>query len=270
MLAEIPIMLDNILARILENELVVFVLLLALMLAFAEAGFRLGLRLHTTKDVARKGQIGGIQGAVLGLLGLLLGFTLAMAVERFDTRRSLVVQEANNLSTTYLRASLLPEAHQNPVKELLRGYVDIRLKYWPLADDPAQRVEGTRLIKETQAELWKHATEAVKEAPNDITATFITSLNETFDTDVKRLSARGAGIPSGVWVLLVIVAAFGCVTTAYGSGAEGVRSKLGSVFLPLLITVVIVLIFDISHSRIGLIQIGQDALVDLQQSMQTR
>lgn len=64
-----------------------------------------------------------------------------------------------------------------------------------------------------------------------------------------------------------MVAAFGCFTTSYGGGADGAQSKLGSVFLPLLIAVVIVLIFDLSHSRVGLIQIGQQPLVDLQQSM---
>ncbi len=261
-------MIDNIMARISGSELAVFLLIIALTLAFAEIGFRLGLGLHATKDAARKGQIGAIQGAVLGLLGLLLGFTFAMAVERYDTRRGLVVQEANALGTTYLRASLLPDAHQAPVKDLLRRYVDLRLKYQPLMDDPAKRAEGMRLSANIEAALWKHATEAAKEAPNDITATFIESLNETIDTDAERIAAMRAGIPSGVWLLLVMVAAFGCVTTSYGAGAEGARSKLGSVFLPLLITVVIVLIFDISHPRVGLIKIGQQPLVDLQQSIQ--
>jgi hypothetical protein len=263
-------MINDILARIFANELAVFVLIMVLMLAFAEVGFRLGLPLHATKDVARKGQIGPIQGAVLGLLGLLLGFTFAMAVERFETRRGLVVHEANAIGTTYLRASLLPDAHEVPVKDLLRRYVGVRLKYWPLVDDPAMRAEGIRLIGDIQTQLWRYATEAAKEAPNEITAMFIVSLNETIDVDAKRIAAMRAGIPSGVWLLLVIVAACGCVTTSYGAGAEGVRSKLGSVFLPLLITVVIVLIFDISHSRVGVIQIGQEPLVDLQRSMQAK
>jgi hypothetical protein len=261
-------MMNDILARLFANELVVFLLVLALMLAFAEIGFRLGLRLHATSDAARKGQIGGIQAAVLGLLGLLLGFTFAMAVQRYDTRRSLVLQEANALGTTYLRASLLPDAHQAPVKDLLRRYVDLRLKYGPLVDDPAKLAEGIRLSGDIQAELWEHAVKAAKEAPNDITATFIESLNETIDTDAERIAAMRADIPSGVWLLLIIVAASGCVTTSYGGGAEGARSKLGSVFLPLLIAVVIVLIFDISYSRVGLIRVSQQPLVDLQQSIQ--
>jgi hypothetical protein len=238
------------------------------MLAFAEVGFRIGLRLHTAKDTARRGQIGGIQGAVLGLLGLLLGFTFAMAVQRFDTRRGLVLQEANAVGTTYLRASLLPDVHQAPVKDLLRRYVDLRLKYALLVDDPAKLAEGMRLAAEVQAELWKHATEAAKEAPNDITASFIESLNKTIDTDAARIAAMRAGIPAGVWALLVLVAGFGCVTTSFGAGADGARSKLGGVFLPLLISVVIVFIFDIAHPRVGLIRIGQQALVDLQHSIQ--
>jgi hypothetical protein len=246
----------------------VFLLLVALMFAFAELGYRLGMRLHVAKDEARKGQIGAIQGAVLGLLGLLLGFTFAMAVDRYDKRRSLVVQEANALGTTYLRASLLPDSHHAPVRDLLRRYVDIRLKYWPLIDDPVKFDEGKRLVEGLQVELWKHASEAAREAPNDITATFIESLNETIDTDAERIAAMRADIPGGVWFLLILVAAFGCATTSFGAGAHGVRSKLGSVFLPLLIAVVIVLIFDISHPRVGLIQVGQQPLVDLQQSIQ--
>jgi hypothetical protein len=262
-------MIENILTFISGSELAIFLIVLAIMLGFAELGFRLGWRLHEKKDHARKGLIGGIQGAVLGLLGLLLGFTFAMAVQRYDTRRSLVVQEANAIGTTYLRASLLPDAHQAPVRELLRRYVELRLKYWPLVDDPAKLAEAMRLMGEVQAELWKHASEAAKEVPNDITAKFIEALNQTIDIDAERISALRAGIPRGVWLLLVMVAAFGCVTTSYGAGAEGTRSHLGTIFLPLLITVVIVLIFDISHSRVGLIQLGQQPLEDLQQSIQT-
>ena len=117
--------------------------------------------------------------------------------------------------------------HQAPVKDLLRRYVDLRLKYWPLVDDPAKLAEGMRLGGEIKAELWKHATEAAKEAPNDITATFIESLNETIDTDAERIAAMRAGIPGGVWLLLIMVAAFGCVTTSYGAGAEGARIEVG-------------------------------------------
>lgn len=124
------------------------------------------------------------------------------------------------------------------------------------------------MTADIQAELWKHATAAAKEAPNDITATFIEALNQTIDTHEERITAMRSRIPGGVWLLLLFVATFGCFTSGYGAGAEGVRTLLGNVLLPLLLTVVIVLIFDLSHPRQGLIGITQQPLVDLQQSIQ--
>jgi len=261
-------MFDDLLARIFAEEWTLFPVIAAVLFALAEAGFRFGLRLHAAHDEARKAQVGGVQGAVLGLLGLLLGFTFAMAVNRYDLRRELVLKEANAIGTTWLRASLLPEAHQAPVRDLLRRYVELLLKYQPLADDPAKFAEAMRMGADLQAELWQHATAAAKEAPTPITGTFIISLNETIDTNAERIAAARARIPGGVWLLVVLVAAAGCFATSYGAGAAGARTKLNSVFLPLLFIVVIVLIFDLSHPRKGMITVSQQPLLDLQQSIQ--
>jgi len=238
------------------------------LLGFAEAGYRVGLRLYFKKDEARRSQIGGIQGAVLGLLGLLLGFTFSMAVSRYETRRDLVLKEANAVGTTWLRASLLPEAHRAPVRDLLRRFVEVRLKYAPVADDPAMLAEAMRLCATIENELWQHAEAAGKEAPTAISATFIVTLNEMIDTDAERIAAGRNRIPDGVVFLLISVAGFGCLVSAYASGAQGVRSGFADVALPLLITVVCVMIFDISNSQQGLIGVSQQPMFDLQQSMQ--
>lgn len=100
-----------------------------------------------------------------------------------------VLKEANAIGTTCRRASLLPDTHQDAVNYLLRHYVDTRLEYWPLVDEPAKLAEGMRLIGNIQTQLWKHATESAKEAPTDITATFIESLNQSIDTDAERIAA---------------------------------------------------------------------------------
>ena len=204
---------------------------------------------------------------MLGLLALLLGFTFSMAVSRYDTRRSLVLKEANAIGTAWLRAGLLPEAQRARVKELLRRYLDVRLKYEALSRDPGQFAEGRRLSTQLQNELWQHA-EVAAALPNPVTATFVTALNEVIDTDAERIAAARNQIPTGVWGLLIIVAGFGCFTTSYGSGAHGARSMFTNLFLPGLIAIVITLIFDLTHARQGIIGISQHPLIELQGSIQ--
>src|SRR5688572_24104962 len=249
--------------RVFNDQWTLLFFIAVLLLGAAEVGYRDGLRLYKARDEARRSQIGGVQGAVLGLLGLLLGFTFAMAVGRYDTRRDLVLKEANAVGTTWLRAGLLPEAHRAPVKELLRRYVGVRLKYEALSRDRARLAEGLRLSAELQNEMWRHAEAAAAESPAPVTVSFITSLNEVIDTDAERVAAGRNQIPTGVWVLVVLVAAFGCFTGSYGSGAHGARSAFTNLFLPTLIAIVIVLIFDLTHSRQGVIGVSQQPLIDL-------
>lgn len=251
--------------ELIQSAWAAFALPFVVMLLFAEVGFRLGLRVH--HDDHHKGTLGGIQGAILGLLGLLLGFTFALAAGRFDLRRELVLKEANAIGTTYLRASLLPQSHVEPVEDLLRRYVDLRLEYYPKITDPAAFATGMAKSAAIQQELWRHAVESSREAPTPITATFVNALNETIDTEAERLEAGRAKIPPAVWFLLLIVAAFGCLTTSYVSGEEGSRSMFSSFVLPMLVAIVVVLIFDIANPHKGFIGISQQPLLDLQRSI---
>jgi len=259
---------DDFLSYIFRNQWIVFILPALLLMGIAELGFRFGLRLYTSQDEARKAQIGGIQGAVLGLLALLLGFTFAMAVNRYESRRELVVKQANAIGTTFLRAALLPEAHGAPVEDLLRRYVALLLKYQPLSKDLAKLAEGLRLLEDIRAELWAQAVAASKASPTPMVATFITTLNETIDTEAERVAAMRNRVPDSIWLLLLIVASLGCLTSNYSAGAQGARFPFSSLLLPLLIAVVLTLISDIASPHQGFITVSQQPLVDLQQAIQ--
>ncbi len=259
----------NELPWLLGNQWVFGFAVAALLLAISEAGYRIGMHLYSRKDEARKSQISGVQGAVLGLLGLLLGFTFSMAVNRFESRRDLVLKEANAVGTAWLRAGLLPEVRRAPVKELFRQYVDARLKYQSIGYDPAMIAEGLRKCGAIETALWQHAEAAAIEAPTPITATFVIALNEMIDTAAERITEHRNRIPPVVWVLLIVVAACGCLTSSYGAGAHGARSAFTSFVLPLLITVVIVFIFDLLHTHQGFVSISQQPMLELQQSMQS-
>jgi hypothetical protein len=249
------------------NEWLLATSVAVLLLMLTEAGHRLGRRLRRRNDDARLSQILAIQGAVLGMLGLLLGFTFSMAVSRYEARRELVVREANAIGTTWLRASLLPEEHMAPVKSLLRDYVDLRLETYRAAREPERLGEGIRRGAEIQSRLWQHAEASAREAPTPITETFITTLNELIDIDAERIAAARNQIPAGVWLILVVVAAAGCWTSGYAAGSYSVRTPLTGVLLPLLISIVILLIFDLAHGRQGVISVSQQSLIDIQNSI---
>jgi hypothetical protein len=253
-----------------RNQWMFGLIVAVMLLGLAEAGYRVGLRLYATRDEARRSQISGVQGAILGLLGLLLGFSFSMAVNRYETRRELVLKEANAAGTAWLRAGLLPETQRAPSKELLRRFVETRLKYQKVSNDPAQLAEGLRLSAEIENELWQHAEAAAKAAPTPITATFVNALNELIDTDAERVDAHRNQLPVAVWALLILVAASGCLTSAYGSGAQGARSAFTSALLPLLITVVIIFIYDLLHTHQGIVSISQQPMLDLLQTMQAQ
>jgi hypothetical protein len=240
-----------------------------LLLLLAEGGFRFGLRLFTTLDEPRKGQISGIQSAVLGMLGLLLGFTFAMAVSRYEMRRSLVVDEANAIGTTYLRASFLPAEHKAAVEELLRRYVDVRISFDTAGTDAAKRAAAEAESARLQREMWNHTVQAAT-VPTLMTAKFVEALNQTIDLDATRLNALRARVPGAVWLLVLVVAGAGCYAAGYRAGASSERTGFANFLLPLLVTVVITLIVDFDHPYRGFIDINSQPLIDLQASISAR
>ena len=103
------------------NHPPVLALLLLLVLAIAlELGYRVGARLRIQEDANRKEQMGTIRDGLFLLVSLILGFTLAMAATRFADRRSLLIEEAVSVGTTYLRASTLPQPYRGHSLSLFR------------------------------------------------------------------------------------------------------------------------------------------------------
>src|SRR5262245_35151408 len=107
------------------------------------------VRLRTTAGLPSEGQEGYIVSGVLGLLALMLAFTLAMAVDRFETRRQLVLEEANAIGTTYLRSQLLGEPHRTRLSKLLVEYTENRIA---LATAP--RAELLATSNQLLTDLW--------------------------------------------------------------------------------------------------------------------
>ena len=190
-----------------------------------------------------------------------------MAVARYDTRRGLVLAEANAIGTTWLRADLLSAEHRTAIENQLRRYVDVRLEFYAAGEDKEKQAAAERRTAQIQRELWAQAVAAGKEAPSPLTPTFIAALNETIDLDATRMNALRTRVPGAVWLLVLVVAICGCCASGYGAGASGARNGFANIILPLLIATVITLIADLDRPRGGLIGISQQPLLDLKESL---
>jgi hypothetical protein len=100
--------------------------MLTLLLAACEIGYRWGLANVGAPDSLRP-LMSGTGAATLGLLGLLLGFALSMAIDRWDTRRDVTINESNAIGTLSLRAGLLENPLRGRLREALRAYNDARI-----------------------------------------------------------------------------------------------------------------------------------------------
>jgi len=208
-----------------------------------------------------------VPAAVLTLLGLLLGFTFAMAVSRHDARRQLVVQEANAISTTALRARLLPEPQAANAGRLLREYVALRIE----AHRETQFSQRFTALRKSSADLherlWNEAVAAAAKQPTPITASFIASLNETIDLEATRIAAKRNHVPGAVWLLLLCVAGCGMWLTGWEAGMARGHPFLARFVLPLLIALAIALIADIDSPRGALITLDERPLLELHDSL---
>ncbi len=263
-------MFDRTFSAIFATQWHVVIILSVLLLVSAEAGFRVGLRHFSRPDIKRReGQVGTLEGALLGLLGLLLGFTFAMAVARFEARKQLVVDEANAISTTWLRAALLSPQACEEIRVLLRDYVQARLDLFAVTATEEQRRTAPLRSEADQAAMWRIAVAAAQVAPSLPTSLFVESLNGMIDLDAKRVAAARNHVPSSVWLLLMIVSATVCGCAGYATGVgAGQRLAIALILLPLLVTIVITIITDLDRPRKGLITVNQESLGQVQRLME--
>src|SRR5262245_49732905 len=118
-----------------DNPFVVFVAVLALQWLAAYTGDALRRRTRALKKEAEREDFDIVRTASLTLLGLIIGFSFAMAVNRYDQRKNLEEAEANAIGTEYLRANLLPVGDASRARGLLKRYCDERVSNYVARDE---------------------------------------------------------------------------------------------------------------------------------------
>jgi hypothetical protein len=235
-------------------------------LGFVAVGYVAGRALRKHAEKLRE-PVGIVQGALLALVGLILAFGMTLAVGRYDSRRVAVIDEANAIGTTYLRAQTLTEPTRSRSLQLLKRYADASLK---LSTEVPTTGGFRRTVGEEddlQRRLWGLAGDALDAAPNaSAPRLYVASLNEMIDQQTVRVSGLNNRIPNAVLALEVLGAAiaFGLLalyTAMHGAGATTV------ILAGALVTLLLLVVFDLDRPTRGLIRVSDAPLVALRASM---
>ncbi|SPB13569.1 hypothetical protein NOV72_00833 [Caballeronia novacaledonica] len=239
-------------AAFVDHPDVLFVVLLLVFIAAVLFGAFV-LRRIAPLPVDERDDFSVVQTATLTLLALLIGFSLSMAVNRYDQRKNLEEGEANAIGTEYARADLTVARMSAPMKAALVRYVRLRLADFRTRD----RAELTRINRDTanaQSELWKMATQVGKDMPTPIGALVVAGMNDVLNSQDYSEAARKNRIPIGAWILMLVIALCGCAVQGYGAKGK-LRRGLLVLILPVTVALSLALIADIDSPRGGIIHV---------------
>jgi hypothetical protein len=249
-------------------ELALLLAAIGVFVVALEVGYRLGFRRQAKTDEPDKTHANALHGAVLGLLALLLGFTFAMAVSRYETRKTLMVDQANAIGTAALRGRLLPQPYADRSAVLFREYVDSRMQYNAAGTDNAAIDAAEARASHIEEELWGVSRILLTEDARSQPASLYTqALNDVFDIREKRRFALNDRVPAAVTAMLFIVSMSAMGLVAYSCGLSGRRRPLANLTFACLIALVLIIILDIDAPRVGFVTVSPESLLRLHQSL---
>ena len=209
--------------------------------------------------------MGVIESATLTLLGLIIGFTFAMAIARYDLRKTYEEAEANAIGTEYLRAELLDPKSNAKVKSLLSDYLTLRIDYYREHDKKQVNQLNMQTIQ-IQTQLWNEVASQARSTPNPITALAAAGMNDVLNSQGYTQAAWWNRIPLAAWTLMMAIAI--CSNMLVGFGARNFMKNIGLFMIfPLVVSTSFFLIADIDSPRGGIIRVEPHNLMELQKSL---
>ena len=239
---------------------------LAVIFTGFEGGFLLGRRRSHRYSDKKDSPVGPMVAATLGLLAFMLTFTFGIAASHFNTRRYLVLDEANAIRSTYEMSQMLSADAARDSRKLLDEYVDIRLE-----DIHSFEKLGKVIVRsnEIQTKLWSIAMDDdAKGAGTPSAWLYIQALSDMVNLQAKRINYGTHGkIPLSIWIVLYWLAILSMAAMGYHAGLIGKRGFFAYIVLIFTFSVVIVLIYDLDRPKQQLFKVSQQSMISLRQQM---
>jgi len=229
-------------------------------------GIVLGRRVRHLSESLRE-PFGILQAALLGLVALLLAFGLSLAVSRYENRRSNVVDEANAIGTTYLRAETLPEPTRSRSLGLLIRYTRSAIRISDEVPGSDEAADARDREQHIQRQLWRLAGDALEMAPvASAPRLYVETLNEMFDGETTRVAALSNRVPTAVLVLEILGSALALGLLAAYLAIVG-RGVFAVLLASALVAFLLLVTADLDRPTRGMIQVPDTVLTNQLESM---
>jgi hypothetical protein len=195
--------------------LICFVIFL-LMLGALWLGNRMRNRFWNVEEGETKGGVNSLLGALFGLWGFMLAFTFSQSGNRFENVRGMIVDEANILRNTVIKADFFPDTVRNAYRVELRKYLEERICYYQYADNEEKFDKNRTALSNTAKSLWTMTIEQSKKPELSGAAGNMTAqLTSLYDIGNKREALLGFGIPTAISVMLIALALSICLVGGF-------------------------------------------------------
>ncbi len=210
------------------------------------------------KRKAEAASLSTIEGSLFGLLGLLLAFTFSMSASRYDARKAIMVEEANDIGTALLRADMYEDSVRNAFRQDFQEYIRARIAYYDAGRD-------TMLIKQAKTNteiifkrLWTRAMQGSRRAENMLaTQQMIPALNAMSDATIVRAAAGKSRVPDSIIVLLFLLSMACSFFAGYVIPSDKKMEKITILGFVVLTILVIYVILDLDRPRRGMINMDE-------------
>jgi hypothetical protein len=198
---------------------------------------------------------GPMESSMLGLMALMLGFTFSIALSKFETRRQIIVEEANDIGTALLRADLYPDSIRTLLRADFKDYIEARISYYNAGIDNKKIDSALRKTNVYSGRLWRRTADLVQNDRYRVsTLQMIPALNNMIDIVSVRESGRKAKVPPVILTMLVVLTLLSSFLVGYGY--KGKRRNLVMICtFSLMTTIALYLILDLDRPQRGLLNL---------------
>lgn len=194
--------------------------------------------------------------SLTGLLFFLLAFTFGMAGSRYDTRRSIVIEEANDIGTAILRSDLYSDSARVLFRNDFKDYVEARIQYYAVGANVEGILRADSLSQVISGKLWARATSLSKD-PANLAATqqMIPALNSMIDIATTRIAGEKAKVPESIVYMLFALAIIIAFYSGYLGGLKGEIDWMIEIGFSLLVSLVVLFTLDLDRPRRGFVNL---------------